>query len=165
MPRGKYDPTVNIGDTRCRIYAVAGRHMLGQPSSLTFSEEEVIKIASSNEEGEPVSKERSLKRTRAVRIVYDPSDTLALRHPDTDQPVGEMPMGQAFMVIYSLGRLAQLREDERVAAEEAAAAAAAAEEEAVAAAAAQAEEELRSSSGMQELQEGDLEHPIPEGEG
>lgn len=160
MPRGKYDPTVNVGDTRCRIHAVAGRHTLDQPSSLNFSEEEIIKAPVTDAEGVTTLVERSLRKTRNVRLTYDPSQPLPLRHPDTDELVGEMPMPQAFMVIYSLGRLAQLEDDERQAqaAAEAAAAAAQAEAEAEAAAAAAA-----AAQGV-EITPEDLENPIPEGE-
>lgn len=146
MPTNKYAPTVNPGDTRHRIRAVAGRHILAKVSSLNFSEEEVILSPSLDEEGQTVLVERSLRRTRNLILTYDPSDVLELRHPETDEPLGApMPMEQAFAVIYSLGRKAQLMDDERLAAIEAS----------------QGDPE----TGQVGLQEGDLGHPIPEGEG
>lgn len=122
-----YAPTVNPGDTRRRIPRITGNNILHVTPSMDFVEEEVVLAAT---EGGNPPKERSLGVTRRLRLDYDPARVLVTHNPITDQPgpVGRIPadltMAEAYAVLYTLGRTAQVDAD---AAEAAAAAASATE--------------------------------------
>src|SRR6056297_18131 len=142
----KYAPTVNPGDKRCRVHSLSGFNRLAQAPSMVFNEEQVVLLL--NNEGE--LEERTLARTRSVRLAYDPLRSMDIRNPENDQigAVGRIPadltMAEAFAVLYSLGRLSQIDDDERLRLLEISAA--------------------ENPDGTLPVTPEDLENPIPEGE-
>lgn len=107
----EYLSTVNPGDTRLRIFRLFGSNDLNRSPSMQFFEERIIRDAS--------DVERSLGRTRDVGLSYDPEKVLVTRNPETDaaEAVGRIPaeltMAEAYVVLYTLGRTAQLEQDDR----------------------------------------------------
>jgi hypothetical protein len=108
-----YGPTINPGDIRRRIWRNTNENPLGNTPNAVMHEQDVIRLSDGTEKvlenGETLSK-----------VPTDMSEVVVLRHPETDQVLGETTLGMIHTMIYSLGRHMQNARDEmRIAEEEA----------------------------------------------
>ena len=106
---GKYDNTVNPGDTRVRIGQMIARNPIESdvPKTLTCLEQEVVRRKDGTESV-------INRKTRECQLAYTEAsaDTeLPLVHPVSGEVVGKVTLGYAYMVLHSLGRLAQITKD------------------------------------------------------
>jgi len=101
-----YDPTVNPGDTRLRIWKIQGSNALSKLPTLFFYEEEAIKTSAGDDQ--TLSSARDI-----LQVSYDPASDIPVRNPETDELTGEVDsQGRLYQLLYSLGRLAQTNRDE-----------------------------------------------------
>lgn len=113
-----YAPTQNAGDSRHRIWKIVGENPRNAVPYLV-SHEEVVVLTSAQQE------EKVDGPKRKLITMYDPTGEVTIRSHLTDEAgaFGNIPatitMEEAYAVLYSLGRRAQLLADaEEVAAAE-----------------------------------------------
>jgi hypothetical protein len=100
----KYAPTQNPGDTRTRArYIGIWNPLVGQPT-IDILEQQVVRLADG---------ERVLADTPGITgIPFDPAEVVELRHPETDEMLGQTTTAGAIMAgVYSWCRGRQERRD------------------------------------------------------
>ena len=109
MSAPQYGPTINPGDVRRRAWRIGAENPLGGLPTITFHEEEIIKLSDGSE--------RPLGRTRDLSVAYAPGTSLPLLNPITGEPTGQtISHDVVFAALYSLGRATQDATDAAVAA-------------------------------------------------
>lgn len=99
-----YDPTVNPGDTRNRIWRMTMENPLGGTPMCYAHEELVIRTADG---------ERAVGRSRDMqKSPTDLAEVVELRNPDGDALLGSTTIGAIYAAIYSLGRHMQKAADQ-----------------------------------------------------
>lgn len=113
-----YDPTVNPGDLRRRVWRVGMENPIdpGSKKSASFHECEVMR--------DKKGIEREVEKLPAVTIVYeDPTEVVDVIDLATNAKIGETTLGAILVSLNSLARHAQKKRDvaetARIAAEEA----------------------------------------------